>query len=264
MNKTYEIKIFDSCEHLPANAWKKESIRDFEKTFAVKWYAIFTYDGETIIGSLRVLRNPDDISNWYICDVFTMAEYRHMGIATKMYEAAFDLIREYEAASCITVSISATNVPSLYLHKKLGFCDTAKASQFANFCFEADETIYSLWLTSRYPARNVPIHLDILRPMWIQYRNELGKCESEDILISELQDRINLSENNEHIFFDIIWSGNDAIGFVFYSVDGDTQKQVSSEGDYIKDLYLLEQWRKHGIGSKAIQDICENLKANGR
>ncbi len=45
MNKTYEIKIFDSCEHLPANAWKKESIRDFEKTFAVKWYAIYTYTG---------------------------------------------------------------------------------------------------------------------------------------------------------------------------------------------------------------------------
>lgn len=264
MNKTYEIKIFDSCQYLPADAWKKESIRDFEKTFAVKWYAIFTYDGETIIGSLRVLRNPDDISNWYICDVFTLAEYRHMGIATKMYEAAFDLIREYEAASCITVSISGANVPSICLHKKLGFRDTAKASQFANFCFEADETIYSLWLTSRYPAKNVPIHLDILRPMWIQYRNELGKCESEDVLISELQDRINLSENNEHIFFDIIWSGNDAIGFAFYSTDADIQNRILSECGYIKDLYLLEQWRKHGIGSKAIQDICEKLKANGR
>lgn len=71
------------------------------------------------------------------------------------------------------------------------------------------------------------------------------------------QDRINLSENNEHIFFDIIWSGNDAIGFVFYSVDGGTKNVVPSGCGNIMELYLLEQWRKRGIDSGIVADICK-------
>ena len=64
MNITYEIKIYDSCEYLPANCWKKESIIEFEKTFAVKWFVILAYDKETIIGSLHVRLNPKCRSNW--------------------------------------------------------------------------------------------------------------------------------------------------------------------------------------------------------
>ena len=202
MNKTYELRVYDSLEYLPSNCWKKESIVDFEKTFAVKWYIIFAYDGESIIGSLRILRNPDDISNWYICEVHTLEQYRRIGIATKMYTVAFNLIKEYFAASSITVSISASNKASICLHNKLGFRNTSNVSMFADFCFEADETMYSLWLAQCYPAKNTPVHLDLLRPMWINYMNEIEEHDSEEELVNGLQTRIRLSENQEQIFFE--------------------------------------------------------------
>lgn len=260
MNTTYEIKIYDSCEQLPTNCWKKDSIIEFEKTFAVKWFLILSYDKNTIIGSLLILRNPDDISNWYICNLHTLAEYRRMGVATKMYNAALDIIKEFYLASTITASISADNTASICLHNKLGFRNTSKASEFADFCFEADETMYSLWLAERYPAKSVPIHLDILQPMWISYMNEIGEHDSEEELAKGLQARIRLSENQEHIFFDIIWSGDESIGFAFYSVDGGIRNLIPAGYGYIMEFYLLEHWRKRGIGANIVTDICNKLK----
>lgn len=263
MNKTYELRVYDSLEYLPSNCWKKESIVDFEKTFAVKWYIIFAYDGESIIGSLRILRNPDDISNWYICEVHTLEQYRRIGIATKMYTVAFNLIKEYFAASSITVSISASNKASICLHNKLGFRNTSNVSMFADFCFEADETMYSLWLAQCYPAKNTPVHLDLLRPMWINYMNEIEEHDSEEELVNGLQTRIRLSENQEQIFFEIIWSGDTAIGFAFYSVDGGIQNLIPAGYGYIMEFYLLNQWRKRGIGANVVSDICNKLKGLG-
>lgn len=263
MNKTYEIKIYDSLEQLPSNCWKKQLMISFEKVFAVKWYTIFAFDGDSIIGMLRILRNPDDVSNWWIFDLHTLDQYRRTGIATKMYDAAFHIIKEYDAASSIIAFISATNRASISLHNKLGFRNTSTVPQFADFCFEADETMYTLWLSQCYPAKNFPRHIDLLRPMWMNYMREIGEVTSESESEKELLSRIHLSENHEHIFFRIIWSGNDAVGFASYSIDGGIKNIIPPGYGYIMEFYLLEHWRKRGIASSTVSDICNNLKELG-
>lgn len=77
MDKHFEIKIFDSCKNLPKNNWTEQIIA-YEKAFAVKWYAIFTFDGKEIVGFLRLLRNPDDVCQWYICDVHTTPQHQRI------------------------------------------------------------------------------------------------------------------------------------------------------------------------------------------
>ena len=134
---------------------------------------------------------------------------------------------------------------------------------FADFCFEADETMYSLWLSECYPARSTPIHLDLLRPMWISYMHEIGEVALSAELEKGLLSRIRLSEDHEHIFFSIIWSGNNAIGFAFYSIDGGIKNLIPPGYGYIMEFYLLEQWRNRGIASSTVSDICNKLKKLG-
>jgi ribosomal protein S18 acetylase RimI-like enzyme len=195
--------------------------------------------------------------------VHTIEKYRRTGVATRMYTAAFNLIKEYYKASSITVSISASNKASICLHNKLGFRNTSKVSVFADFIFEADETMYSIWLSRLHPAKNTTIHLNLLHPMWIEYMHEIGEIASVQELERGLISRICLSEEQEQIFFDIIWSGNNAIGFAFYSIDGGIKNLIPPGYGYIMEFYLIEQWRNRGIASNTIFDICNNLKMLG-
>ena len=133
-----------------------------------------------------------------------------------MYDEAIELINQYHQAADIITSVSAKNKASIALHKKLGFYDSEIKSKFLDFQFEDDETIYHYWLSKYYPAKNVPIHIEMLFPMWKKYMIEIGEEETDDDLLNGLVARINIANSNENVYFDMIWSGNIAIGFAFY------------------------------------------------
>lgn len=58
------------------------SIEQYEQSYANSAEIIFAYDGETIIGTARML--SDGVCNAYIVDVWTHSAYRHQGIARQM------------------------------------------------------------------------------------------------------------------------------------------------------------------------------------
>lgn len=263
MNRQIEIKIYDTWDNLPACRWK-ETIVDFEKEFAVKQYAIFAYVENEIVGFMRVLRNPDDVCEWYTCDVHVGDSCRRKGIATLMYKKTIEIVAEYERATKIITSISASNVASIKLHKKIGFIDTGITSSFADYTFEKDETKYCYWLEAKlFPARNVPIHMERLFPMWKAYMIEIGEKYTDEDLRNGLINRLNISQSHENIFFELMWCGNDMVGFVFYAVDGGIRDVIPSECGYIMELFITPQWRRQKIGVRCIRKVVEKLKKKG-
>lgn len=263
MIREIKIKIYDTWDNFPECHWK-DVIMDFEREFAVKQFAIFAYVEDEIVGFMRVLRNPNDVCEWYTCDVHVVDANRRKGVATLMYMKTIKIVEQFERATKIIASLSASNEASVQLHKKIGFVDTGMASVFADYTFDEDETMYCYWLEAKlYPAKNVPVHMEKLFPMWKAYMSEIGEDGTEDELLEELICRLNISESNENVFFDIIWSGSDAIGFAFYSVDGGIKNVIPSGYGYIMEFFITPQWRRRNIGVRCIKKIEEKLKDKG-
>ncbi|BCN32305.1 GNAT family N-acetyltransferase [Anaeromicropila herbilytica] len=279
MEQNIEIRIIDSYLNLSENYWTElgqfystilkcstceanQHIKLFgyEKMYAVKWYELLAYSKNKLVGFMRVLRNPDSVTEWYTCDLHVLDGYKQQGIATKMYNEAINIILEYDAAERIITSISCSNAPSIVLHEKLGFHNTRKKSVFADFQFEEDETLYEFWLINKYPVKNTETHLKILLPMWIEYIYETGKGGSEAQLKIELQKRISNSMNNDNIYIDLIFSGNNAIGFICYEITDGIKNLIPSGYGYIKDIYIKPTWRKRYIAQQFVLDICKFFK----
>ena len=265
MNSKIEIKIYDTWDNLPACRWK-ELIVDFEKEFAVKQYAIFVYVENEIVGFMRVLRNPDDVCEWYTGDVYVCDKYRRKGIATLMYKKTIEIVAEYGRATKIITSISASNVASIKLHKKIGFIDTGITPSFANYGFEKDATKHCYWLEAQlFPsrnARNVPIHMEKLFPMWKAYMIEIGEKDTDEDLRNGLINRLN-TQSHGNIFFELMWCGYNMVGFVFYSVDGGIKDVILPGYGYIMEFFITPQWRGKKIGVRCIRKVVEKLKQKG-
>src|SRR5215208_6693174 len=55
-----------------------------EASFKNSYVSVIAYDGDRIIGTVRVL--SDGVCNAYVVDVWTLSEYRNRGIARTMME----------------------------------------------------------------------------------------------------------------------------------------------------------------------------------
>ena len=75
--------IVDSLNHLPENPYETITM-NFEKSYAVKWYAILVYEDEELVGFMHVFRHPEQTGLWCFSDVHTKAEYRKRQIATNL------------------------------------------------------------------------------------------------------------------------------------------------------------------------------------
>lgn len=263
MNNTFEIKIIDSYRNLPTCHHTQmeqflmhiyhcsleeakshlDFFQQFEKDYAVKWFEILTYLHSDIVGYMRILRNPDNSTNWFFCDVHTHPDYRRLGIATKMYYFAFQLLKEYEQTTHITASVSATNTSSMELHKKLGFIPSTTKPAFANFLFEPDETLYYYWLPTLYPFQNTNCHIKILEPMWFAYQ----KGTDNRIALSA---KILTVSSQENTFLKIIWLGNTVAGFIIYYKD--------AEKLFVLDLFLNLEWHNKNIEKNVLTELTDN------
>lgn len=112
-------------------------------------------------------------------------------------------------------------------------------------------------------VRNVPVDIEMLFPMWKKYMIEIGEEESDEDLRNGLVARINIANSNENVYFDMIWSGNNAIGFEFYSVDGGIKGVIPPGYGYIMEFYVEESWRRKRIGTSCVKYICEQLNKSG-
>lgn len=110
---------------------------------------------------------------------------------------------------------------------------------------------------------NKNIEIEMLFPMWKKYMIEIGEEETDEDLLHGLVARINIANSNENVYFDMIWSGNNAIGFSFYSIDGGIKGVIPPGYGYIMEFYVEEGWRRRHIGTEYVERICERLNEAG-
>lgn len=113
------------------------------------------------------------------------------------------------------------------------------------------------------PAKNIPTQIEILFPMWKKYMLEMGEEESDEDLQNGLVSRINIANSNENVYFDIIESGEHAIGFAFYSVDGGIKGVIPPGYGYIMEFYIESSWRRRRAGTSCVKYVCEQLNKEG-
>ncbi|MBE5922387.1 MAG: GNAT family N-acetyltransferase [Lachnospiraceae bacterium] len=112
-------------------------------------------------------------------------------------------------------------------------------------------------------ARNEQMHIEILLPMWLTYMHEIRESSTSDELREELECRLRISETNDNIFFEIIWSESEAVGFTFYCVDGGIRNVIPPGYGYIMEFYVAPQWRQKNIGKSCVEEIVKKLKTMG-
>lgn len=106
-------------------------------------------------------------------------------------------------------------------------------------------------------------HIQMLFPMWKKYMIEIGEKETDDDLLNGLTARIKIANSNANVYFDTIWSGNNAIGFAFYSIDGGIKGVIPPGYGYIMEFYIEDSWRRRHIGTGCVKHICESLSKAG-
>lgn len=249
-----EIRVDDSFDTLQDHPWK-ETTEWFEYTYAVKWFAVQAYKKDELVGFMHVFRNPEDVTNWYFCDVHTMGEHRRQGIATKMYEKAISLVYQYDKAYRITASLHRDNTVSIGLHEKFGFRNTGEASAFPGMIFEPEETMYEYYFVFEYPARNTEIHRNHLKQLGELYcqepcRNYCKETGMEDctdagvrekkVFVERLWSYLEESEQNEKLQVLLLWAGDQTVGFRVVLLTENGQENVLEE-------YICTKWKGYAL-----------------
>lgn len=218
--KNTSIKIIadNSLSTLQDNPWKKTT-EWFEYHLGAKWYAVQAYCEDELVGFMHMIKHPERPFEWYFCDVHTKEQYKRQGVATNMYEEALNLLLKYDKAYRITASVKCDNEASVKLHEKMGFFNTHEASVFPDLSFEFGETIHEHYFVREYPARNLPMHKEILA---------IHAGAKKDAVWAELEQ----SEHDSAVKVFIIWAGEISVGYRLVKKDE-------------TEIVLLPEWRKH-------------------
>ncbi len=188
-----------------------------EYELAVKWFALTAHIDGKLAGFMHLIRHPERDYEWYCCDVNVIDPYKRHGIATAMYQETSKLLLRYGKAYRMTASISSNNIPSIKLHEKLGFFNTHELPSFGGLNFGSDETVYEHYFAKEFPARNLPIHREILAKI---------AQDSKDDVLSEVEQ----SEQDPTRKVFILWAGETPIGY---------RRAAWNEP------LLLPEWKKH-------------------
>ena len=215
-NEEISIVVHNTLSSMDNSPWRQRT-EMLEYELAVKWFALTAHIKGELVGFMHLIRHPERDYEWYCCDVNAIDPYKRQGIATAMYQEASELLLKYGKACRITASISDNNLPSVKLHEKLGFFNTHETPAFRGLDFGLDETIYERYFVKEYPARNLPIHREILSRIAV---------DSKDDIWGEVEQ----SEQNPARKVFILWAGETAIGYRKAAWD---------------EPLLLPEWKKH-------------------
>ncbi|MBR6308032.1 MAG: GNAT family N-acetyltransferase [Lachnospiraceae bacterium] len=217
-HKTREalIEFFEAvkgCGRAQAELTAEFCALHFEKAFAVKWYEVLARENGKIVGYIRCLRNPEDDTRWYICEVHVRPEYRNRGIAKRMYQKVMDEVAWYDNVKYMTASVHPKNVNSVKLHESLNFINTGHPCRFPGLDFEEGETEYE---TKIYKSLGFPDNLDYavpkIMPVWKEYLRKQGSKTSDDAAREKLVKTLKKALTGD-CSFDTIWWGNELMGF---------------------------------------------------
>ncbi len=212
-----EIIVHDSLASIPDNPWKSRT-EWLEYDLAVKWIALEAGSDAGPAGFMHMIRHPERPYEWYFCDVHTIEPYRRQGVAAALYKEALNLLRRYGKAYRVTGSVRDDNTASVRLHEKMGFFNTHEAPAFPGLSFESGETVFEHYFAKEFPARNTPVHQEVLAAL---------TGDTREAVCAELEKAD--SDSAAGIF--LLWAGETPVGFRGYR----------NQSEYV----LLPEWRKH-------------------
>lgn len=227
-----EINIHDSLYSLGDYPWRKIT-EWFEYHLAVKWYVIQAMMDGKEAGFLHLVRHPEDAGVWYLCDVHTKPDCQKKGVATKMYEAALDLVKRYDKAYRVLASVHPENQASVALHQKMGFQDTGEKSVFPELSFEQEETMYAFSFVFEWPAGNSAIHRKLFRSMW-EERQDRGECPQS---LEEFYRVLERSEGSDTMAVRLFWAGEEPVGYRVLEATKD------GEAEKVLEQYFIPTWQ---------------------
>ncbi len=187
----------------------------FEKIYAVKWFEVMAWCKGRVVGYLMCLRNPEDVSNWYVGEIHVAPEFQRRGIATGMYEKVLDTLQDYDLAKTLCASIHPGNTASIALHRNIGFKDSGTPTAFPGLMVDEDETEYryKLFKTLKIPYADAA--QKVIKPVWDIYVKE----HKEDLNIKKtnafFREVLEEAERGKNDFRAIFY-GNEIAGFKFH------------------------------------------------
>ena len=187
----------------------------FEKIYAVKWFEVVAWCKGRVVGYLMCLRNPDDVSNWYVGEIHVDPEFKRRGIATAMYEKVFDKLSDYDLAKILCASVHPGNTASIGLHRKVGFKDSGLHTAFPGLMVDDDETEYryKLYKTLKIPYADAA--QKVIKPVWDKYVSEHSDTlhiKKTNAFFREVLEEAERGKND----FRALFYGNEIAGFKFH------------------------------------------------
>ncbi|MBO4679127.1 MAG: N-acetyltransferase [Lachnospiraceae bacterium] len=187
----------------------------FEKIYAVKWFEVMAWCKGRIVGYLMCLRNPEDISKWYVGEIHVALEFKRRGIATKMYDKVIDTLNDYDLAKTLCASVHPGNTASIGLHKKVGFKNSGVPTDFPGLMVDEDETEYRYTLYKSLKIPYADAAQKVIKPLWDRYVEESGDSlhiKKTNAFFREVLEEAERGKND----FRALFYGNEIAGFKFH------------------------------------------------
>lgn len=211
---------------------------------------VATAANRAVIGRLHCVRNETDPKLWYYGDLFVIPEYRRMGVATKMINAALDHLSDLGAVA-LRCYVEPENAPSRDLQASVGFSE--KNFETFNDFINDGEIMYEMPVPNNLtviPATENEAYF--ARILFAQNKEIL---HAEDIGFSEWRELLSLNDRDEKHF--MICKGAMPVGYMkINGLDGASEAWISM-------LFIAKNFQRQGIGTFAITYAENYIKERG-
>ena len=211
---------------------------------------VATAANRAVIGRLHCVRNETDPKLWYYGDLFVIPEYRRMGIASKMINAALDHLSDLGAVT-LRCYVEPENAPSRDLQASVGFSE--KNFETFNDFINDGEIMYEMPVPNNLtviPATENEAYF--ARILFAQNKEIL---HAEDIGFSEWSELLSLNDRDEKHF--MICKGAMPVGYM--KING----LAGASEAWISMLFIAKNFQHQGIGTFAIKYAEKYVKERG-
>lgn len=211
---------------------------------------VATAANHAVIGRLHCVRNETDPKLWYYGDLFVIPEYRRMGVATKMINAAIDHLSDLGAVA-LRCYVEPENAPSRELQASVGFSE--KNFETFNDFINDGEIMYEMPVPNNLtviPATENEAYF--ARILFAQNKEIL---HAEDIGFSEWRELLSLNDRDEKHF--MICKGAMPVGYM--KING----LAGASEAWISMLFIAKNFQRQGIGTFAITYAENYIKERG-
>ncbi len=235
-----------------APAWVnciRQSLFDEEDPSAC-FDVIATDQNGAVAGRLHCIRNQNDSTLWYYGDLFVVPEYRRMGIATRMVNAAKTRLAEF-GATRLWCYVEPDNVPSLALQKSLGFSE--RPFEAFNLLDNYGQILFECPIPS--PFNLLPATVAEAYFACILYAQNREALHSEKLTLPAWKELLSANDPDEVHY--LICKGAVPVGYLKLNGLMGTKKA------WISMLVVAQAHQRTGVGSFAVEQAESLLKEKG-